>query len=168
MVQRAWMLLGIAGLAVMLTNCGQTYELQSITVSDSLAGTGSSFNIEGIGNTQPMIVTAHYSNGKTEDVTVHSTFALGVSKNEFAPADAVTVSASGIAQAIVSPTEGVASCTWTATPTDEKCTTFSYATDPYPVTVTYKGFKATGYLSVAAAGGCYDGINDKAPSGYGC
>lgn len=168
MLRRALVLLSVAGLAFMMTGCGQTYDLQSITVSNSLAGTSSEFNIEGIGNTQPLVVTAHYSNGKTEDVTVHSTYALGVSTDSEAPADAVTVSSSGIIQAIVSPKEGIAACTWTATPTTDKCTAWSYSTQPYPITVTYQGQTAVGYLSVAAAGACYDGISYIPASGYGC
>ncbi len=165
MVQRVITVLCVGVMSVFMASCGQSYSLQSITVAPS------SPNIEGIGNTQALTVTAHFSNTKTEDVTGKSTFEIGGSSNPRAPLDAVTVSKAGILQAVISPTTGVAACTWHATPTGTSSstssnTTFEYSTDPYPVTITYSGFTATAYLSVAAASSCYDGITYKAPSGF--
>jgi hypothetical protein len=165
MVQRALVLLCVGCMAVFMSSCGQTYELQSITVASTLTGVPTT-NLEGIGASDSFIVTAHYSNTKSEVVTVHSNFQLGSSTDALAPLDAVTLSRSGVAQAVISPSKGVGACTWHATPTNSTDTLFGYTTEPYPVTVTYQGFSATGYINVASAGACYDGQEFIAPAGF--
>lgn len=166
MVKRALVLLCVGCMAVFMSSCGQTYELQSITVASAATGVPSA-NLEGIGATDSFIVTAHYSNTKSNVVTVQSSFQLGASTDPNAPLDAVSLNRSGVVQAIQSPTTGSGACTWHATPTNSTDTTFSYSTEPYPVTVTYQGFTAQAYLSVASAGGCYDGQAFPAPAGFG-
>lgn len=141
--------------------CGQTYELQSITVAAKSTGTAST-NLEGIGSEDSLIVTAHFSNTKTEDVTTRATFQLGASSRTdgAAPLTAVTLDKSGILKAVD------AACTWHAAPTDSKLTTFDYSTEPYTVTVNFNGFTTQAFVSVASAAGCYDGQSFKAPSGF--
>jgi hypothetical protein len=167
MVRRVFTVLCVGFMCVFVASCGQSYKLQSITVSPT------SPNIEGIGALQQLTVTSHYSNTKSQGVTVHSSFELGASSDSasgLAPLDAVTLSKSGVLQAVVSPTLGTGACTWHATPTNASDTTFSYTTNPYPVTITYteNGVSATAYafVSVASEGGCYDGQAFLAPSGF--
>jgi hypothetical protein len=167
MLRRAFILLCVGLLMVMLASCGQTYKLMSITVTTTPAGattpSASAWgNIEGIGNTATLAVTAHYSNTKTEDVTVKSTFEVGDSTDPRAPTGALTVNVSGIAKAV----DPNGTCTWYAEPTNSADTTFAYDTKPYVVTVTYSGFTTTAYVSVDSVVDCYDGITYTAPSGY--
>lgn len=157
MVRRALILLCSGFMAVFMASCGQTYELQSITVSPSQP------NIEGINTPQALTVTAHFSNTKTEDVTAKSVYqisqATALDPDAHTPLEALTVNKSGIVE-----TTSVPACTWTdALSPDGK--TYSYwITSPYIVTITYAGFTTTSSVSVASRAGCYDGIGFKAPA----
>lgn len=179
MVRRALVVLCLGLMTILLASCGQTYELQSISVaatagtSTASASTGSASaaaNIEGIGNTATLAVTANYSNSKTQDVTVNSIYQVDASTDPRAPLTDLTVNKSGIAKA-VNPN---GTCTWYAEPTSSADTSFAYGTQPYPVTITYteNGVTATtmAYISVDSATDCYDaeaGIGTiAAPSGY--
>ncbi len=148
MIRRACILLCVAVTILFLSGCGQTYELQSITVSTTLNGAEEGINIEGP-TSQALVVTAHYSNTKTEDVTVHSTFQLGASADAQAPLTSVSVNNSGIVQVVAS------ACTWTATANG---TGYTYTSQPYVVTVSYAGFTAVQDISVDNEAACYDGI----------
>jgi hypothetical protein len=144
-------------MAVFMSSCGQTYELQSITISPTAV------SLEGGGAQQAFVVTANYSNTKTNVVTVKSAYQIGV------PADEATnplynqaslkLNQSGIVEVV-----GV-TCTWTTTPVNTgTTTTYSYGTDPYVLTATYtegsKTVTAIALLSVNnAAGVCYDPTN---------
>ncbi len=68
-------------LMALMASCGQTYSLQSISVTPGAYGaTGSAaMNLEGIGSYQTLTVTAQFSNTKTQNVTSSSTFVLGPS-----------------------------------------------------------------------------------------
>jgi hypothetical protein len=157
MVRRAMLVLCFALLTVFMASCGQTYELQSISVVAMPAGaiTSSSpiADLEGIGSSANLVVTAHYSNTKTEDVTVKANYGTsapsptGVKLD--APLGAVTVNQSGHAS-VVDP-----ACTWTATANG---TGYTYTPYYYTVTVTYSGYTTYAYLAVASETGCYDGI----------
>jgi hypothetical protein len=171
MVRRALVVLCLGFVTILMASCGQTYQLQSITVAATSAGSSttsasSAANIEGIGNTAAFAVTAHYSNSKTEDVTVSSKYQVDASTDPRAPLGDLTVSESGIAKA-VNPN---GTCTWYAIPTSSADTAFAYGTQPYPVSITYteNGVTATtmAYISVASATDCYDGLTYLAPSGY--
>ncbi len=157
MERRALVVLCLSLMTLLLASCGQTYELQSITVSGPQGGTDSSFNIEGFGNSQPVVVTANYTNGKTDDVTIHSNYSMGASADPNAPLTAVEVNQSGVLKVI----DGA--CTWSYT-FPNGSTTANYTTQPYPVTITYSGHTTTAFLSVASEGGCYDGIGFPAPA----
>jgi hypothetical protein len=133
--------------------------LQSITVASTNTGTATT-NLEGIGASDSFIVTAHYSNTKSNVVTVKSTFQLGASADANAPLASLSLNNSGVVKTVD------AACTWHAQPTNVTDTTFAYTTQPYTVTVTFEGFTTTGYVNVANAGECYDGIGYQAPSGF--
>jgi len=159
MVRRALIVLCVGLMTILLANCGQTYELESISISPD---TG--YNLEGLGKTGQLTVTANYSNSKTEDVTSKSQFQISGSLDPMAPLGAVTVNNSGL----VANSANTPICTWYAEPTGTGTTNsgFSYTTLPYTVTVTYSGHTAQAPISVDSVGGCYDGITYLAPAGY--
>ncbi len=159
MLRRAMVVLVIACLALLWTGCGQTYELQSITVASTATGTAST-NLEGIGSSDSLIVTAHYSNTKSEVVTVHATYELEGSADANAPIAALSLNNSGILKTVD------AACTWHAQPTNSTDSAFAYTTQPYTVNITYQGFSTQAFVSVDSAGGCYDGTGYPAPSGF--
>ena len=152
MVRRVLIVLFFGLMTIFMASCGQTYELQSITVAPAQP------NIEGINTSQALVVTAHYSNTKTQDVTTNSTFQISGSSDPLAPLSGLTVNKSGIVETTAAP-----ACTWDyALNPDGK--TYSYwITSPYVVTVSYSGFTTTSAVSVASLAGCYDGIGFKAP-----
>lgn len=158
MVRRAMLVLCFALLTVFMASCGQTYELQSISVVAIPAGattsTSAIADLEGIGSTANLVVTAHYSNTKTEVVTVKANWngtsapsPTGVKLD--APVGAVTVNQSGLAS-VVDP-----ACTWVATASG---TSYTYTPYYYTVTVTYSGYTTYAYIAVDSETGCYDGI----------
>lgn len=157
MVRRALVVLCFAFSTVFMASCGQTYQLQSISVTPAQP------NIEGINSPSPglqLVVTAHYSNTKSEDVTAHSTYQLGASSDPKAPLNALTVNKSGVVQ-----TTSVPACTWGDQLNPDKSTYSYWITSPYVVTVTYSGFTTTAAVSVASlAPNCYDGTGLKAPT----
>jgi hypothetical protein len=159
MLHRVMVVLVIASLTLLWTGCGQTYELQSITVASTNTGTATT-NLEGIGASDSFIVTAHYSNTKSNVVTTQSKFQLGASADANAPLASLSLNNSGVVKTVD------AACTWHATPTNTTDTTFAYTTQPYTVTVTFEGFTTTGYVNVANAGECYDGVTYQAPAGF--
>jgi hypothetical protein len=154
MVRRALIVLFFGLMTTFMASCGQTYKLQSITVAPA------SPNIEGIGSSQQLTVTAHYSNTKTQDVTNQSTYQIGASSDINAPMNAVMANNSGIVKVV----DGA--CTWVAEPTDPPTDSkFLYGTSPYTVTITYSGFTTTAFVSVNSLAGCFDPSNP-APTGF--
>ncbi len=157
MVQRALVLLCVGCMAVLMSSCGQTYELQSITISPTAV------SLEGGGAQQAFVVTANYSNTKTNVVTVKSNYQIGVptdeATNPLYNQASLKLNQSGIVEVV-----GV-TCTWTTTPvTTGTATSYTYGTDPYVLTATYsegsKTVTAIALLSVNnAAGVCYDPTN---------
>jgi hypothetical protein len=153
MVRRVLTMLCVGFMCVFAASCGQTYELQSITVSPN------SPNVEGIGGTQALTITAHYSNTKTEDVTARTTF------NGSGLPPTVTLNLSGILEAV----GGV--CTWSAEPTDPPTDSqFAYSTDPFIASASYteNGVTKTTpiFVSADSLAGCYDGQEFPAPAGF--
>jgi hypothetical protein len=161
MVRRALVVLCLGFMTVLLAGCGQTYELQSISVTPSQP------NIEGINSPSPglqLVVTAHFSNGKTEDVTTKSTYQISQATaltDPETPLDALTVNKSGVLQ-----TTPVPACTWGDQLEAVGGTTYSYwITSPYVVNITYSDFTTTASVSVdSLAPGCYDGTGFVAPT----
>jgi hypothetical protein len=160
MVRRALIVLCIGLMTVIMASCGQTYELQSITIAPD---TG--YDLVGLAKSGQLTVTAHFSNTKTEDVTAKSLYQVGASQDPRAPLGAVTVNNSGLVQN----SANVGVCTWYATPTGTGAanTTFGYYTYPYTVTVTYSGHTAQTQISVNSVADCYDGTTGNTPpAGY--
>jgi hypothetical protein len=153
MVRRVLLVLCFGFMIIFMASCGQTYELQSITIAPTQP------NIEGLSTQQALTVTAHYSNTKTADVTVKATYQLAGSSDKNAPLAGLTVNNSGILETTSTP-----ACTW-AWALNSDGTTYTYAiTSPYVVTATYSGHTATASVSVASLSPCYDGIGYKAPA----
>ena len=135
------------------TGCGGN-QLQSITVVGKISQTAN-MSLVGIGASDSFVVTANYSNGSKVDLTTASTYTIATpnpapvgSATFLAPANAVTVNASGIVQ------EVAAVCTWTAVTTG---TTTTNATNPYIVTISTSGQVATAFISAASTAGCPHG-----------
>jgi hypothetical protein len=152
MARRALIGLCVVFMCIFAASCGQTFDLQSITVSPS------SPNVEGIGGQVALTVTAHYSNTKTANVTVHTKF----DTSTLPPA--VTLNASGILEAV-----GPA-CTWHATPTNAGDSSFDYSTDPFIANASYteNGVTKTTpiFVSVDSVADCFDGQAFPAPTGF--
>jgi hypothetical protein len=165
MVRRAMVVLCLGLMTILLASCGQTYELQSISITPD---TG--FDLDGLGKSGQLKVTAHYSNTKTEDVTVKSIYQVSVPQDSDPRAPlsvpgtnqgAVTVDNSGLVQN--SAYFGI--CTWYASPTSAALSSYSYFTKPYAVTATYSGHTAQTQISVDSVEDCFDTANP-APAGY--
>lgn len=150
MVRRALIVLCVGFMCIFAASCGQTYQLQSITVAPSSPG------LEGISQTLPLKITAHFSNTKTEDVTAVSTYALASTGQ---PIDALSVSPSGI----LSTSTLTPACTWKATLNPDG-KTYSYSiVEPYQLTVTYHGVTAMAAVTVDSAATCYDPTHPAPP-----
>jgi hypothetical protein len=130
-------------LAFAFSGCGDSYELQSISIDPTHP------NVVGIGGTQQFTVTAHYSNNKTSDVTRRATFQISAPSGggSFAPLSAVTINANGLVEAL-----NPGACTWMVSGTSPN---WLYGTDPYILTVSFGGKTVEGYISVASIAGCY-------------
>ena len=159
MVRRALAVLCFGLMTMFLTSCGQTYHLESITVSPT------SLSLEGISTSQPLTVTANYSNTKTEDVTTRAAYqmsqatATGPNADPNTPNNGASVNNSGIVA--TSPTVGA--CTWLTTLNpDGKTYTYSI-TSPYVVTITYQGFTTTADVYVDSLASCNDPLKPAPP-----
>jgi hypothetical protein len=154
MLRRVLTVLGAGFMAMLLANCGQTYKLQSITITPAVG-----YNLVSPGQTGAFVVTANYSNTKTNIVTVNSSYQIGASQapGDAAPLNAVSVNNSGV----VSASSSIPSCTWVATTSG---TTTTYATYPYPVSVQYTEngitVQAQAPISMATAAGCNYGATE--------
>jgi hypothetical protein len=127
--------------ALLLINCGQTYELSSIEI------TPTSPNVIGIGGTQQVAVTARYTNDKTQDVTVRSTFTITAPSGTIlvVPQSALTISPNGMIEVI----QGA--CTWTKGGTTAAPV---YGTTPYVLKASFDKHDAIAFISVSAIAGC--------------
>jgi hypothetical protein len=151
MARRALAVLCFGILSLFMASCGQTYHLDSITVSPK------SFYLEGPNaptplESQPLTVTGNYSNTKTEIVTTGSTYqvdqATGMSDPN-TPTGAVFVNGtSGVVE--VSPR--ILACTFKLNSTGTGYVT----TSPYVVTVTYQGQQDTAAVYVDTMPNCHD------------
>ncbi len=128
MGRRTLMVFGLGFMTLLLASCGQTYEVQSITVTDA-----DSFTLTSLGVGDPLTVTANYSNSKTAIVTTKSQYnGVEGSNNPVvgaAPNGAVTVNNSGIVE-----DSSVQACTYAPTASGTPTTYTSY---PYLANVSY-------------------------------
>jgi hypothetical protein len=145
MVRRALLAICSALLLIGMGGCGQTYELQSISVSPT------SFSLGAIGATEPLVVTAVYTNTKSEVVTAKTQFGADSPAGDAtnAPPSALKVNLSGVVEVVG------AACTWTATQGADG-TTYTYSSQPYVVTATFEGHQTQAFVNVNSEQGCYD------------
>jgi hypothetical protein len=146
MVRRVFTVFCLGAIAILMTSCGQTYELQSISVSPSSA------NFDTFGSTQQFTVTATYTNTKTEDVTARSNYSIGPSpalNSTTAPLPPVNAPISYNDSGLVTASANVPACTYAPT---------TNVPSPYSLNITYteNGITktASASLNVATASGC--------------
>jgi hypothetical protein len=148
MVRRALIVLCVGLMTILLANCGQTYELVSISVSPA-AG----YSLTNAAPQGALTVTANYSNSKTADVTMKSSYEILASSLDSTTAPlnvagvpTVTVNNSGV----VTANAAAPACTWSATTPPQP--------SPYQVQVSYtdNGVTARALVSinVATSAGC--------------
>jgi hypothetical protein len=147
MVRRVLGVLCLGITVLFMSSCGQTYKVQSIAVTPA-AG----YILLNSAPTGQLTVTATFSNTKTEDVTLSSTYPVGGSGNPTAgaaPLNAVTVSESGLVEA----SGTIPACTYVPATSGTGFTSY-----PYTVTVTYTNNGVTVHqpvsINVATAPGC--------------
>lgn len=142
MVKRALVLLCVGCMAVFMSSCGQTYQLQSINVSPSY------INLTGAGAEQQFVVTATYTNTKTNVVTVNSKYQingspLNTTDPGVAPLASLKLNNSGLVEVV-----GLA-CTFP---------TSSTTGSPYTLNISYtegsKTVTAIANIDVTNAPGC--------------
>ncbi len=149
MGRRALVVLCLGFMTVLLASCGQTYKLESITIAPA-AG----YSLTNAVPQGALTVTATYSNSKTADVTVNSSYEILASalNSTTAPLSVngvptVTINKSGV----VSASGAAVACTWSGTTTP-------YLPNQYLAQASYTedGVTATASVSinVATAPGC--------------
>ena len=146
MVRRVMIVLCVGFMGIFAASCGQTYKLQSISVSPT------SLSLDTFGSTQQLTVTATYTNTKTNDVTQKSQYTIGGSS---APDNAAPLSVNGMPtvtvnnSGLVAASSNVPACTYAAT---------TNAAYPYSVNVSYTEdgvtVSSSASLNVATASGC--------------
>lgn len=148
MVRRALIMLCFGFMTVFMASCGQTYKLQSISISPAAGYSLSNAVPQGA-----LTVKANYSNTKTSDVTANSSYQMIASalNNTTAPLNAVEVNKSGV----VTASGSVLACTW-ASSTSGGTTTYTPAPYLAQVSFTDNGITATASvpIHVVTAPGC--------------
>jgi hypothetical protein len=151
-VKRKYILAALVGtLALILSSCGTSDKLSTITISD---GSSSLANLQGIGGTLQLTVTANYTSGKTVDITNWAVYtAVPDPINNVddtglplaSPPATITISATGLLTAV-----DPAVCTWQNLGT--VATPSWFLTGDYKITATYKGFTSQPiFIGVASA-----------------
>jgi len=143
MLRRVLAGLCVGFMCIFVTSCGQTYKVVSIDVTPA-----NGYSLDSSSPTGQLTVTATYSNTKTSDVTLSSSYSVQGSGNpipEAAPVGAVVINNSGL----VTASGTLLACTFDAT-----------TSTPYPyiaqVSYTNNGVTvhATAPINVATAPGC--------------
>ncbi len=162
MVRRTLIVLCVGVITVLLASCGQTYKLQSISITPA-AG----YNLTDANPQGALTVTASYSNTKSNVVTVNSSYEIQASplSSTTAPLSVdgvptVTVNKSGV----VTASSTAVACTWVAVNTNG---TTTYQSEPYLAQASYteNGVTATASvaINVATSAGC-GGQSNTAPA----
>jgi hypothetical protein len=150
-------LAAVLGAATLLASsgCGTSDKLASLTITQKNSSSSSGFmNLQGIGGTLQLVVTANYTSGKTVDETNFSTFTVNPDGTLFdhstplpAPPLGMTISPTGMLTAV-----DPAICTWTNSGTDD--TPSWFLTGNYMITATYKGIVSQPvFVAVASSSG---------------
>jgi hypothetical protein len=175
MVRRAFVVLCFGLMTILMAGCGQSYKLLSLTVTPGTPSASGNqlITLLGIGGFQQLTVTAAFSNGKTQDVTVdpHTTFQINASGMPAAlnpavavPLTSISLSKSGkvtvLSEACTVDTEPVPGSGDTA------WTYFGY---PYKAQVSYteNGVTATTSLDIFVINSryCWDGTDSVGGNG---
>jgi len=164
--------LACALLAFSMLGCGNTNNLQSITLSARLingvapATQSGFFTLAGNGGTIQLLATGNYSSSKTKDLTNEVTYTMIVDPvngvDAFgdslpAPPQTAQISVTGLITAVEP-----ATCSWVDVSPDPTKPAWFYSGD-YEVTVTFQGVKSQPvYIPVASSAGNpnYNGINN--------
>lgn len=174
MVRRTLIVLCLGLMTIFMASCGQTYKLLSITVTPGTldASGNSAIYLEGDAAFQQLTVTATYSNTKTSDVTLKSTYQIGASDIGLyfnnpnpAPLTAIAANRTGLIS-VIGP-----ACTWDTEPTNSGDTAWAYGLYPYHAMISYteNGVTVTAPLDVNVANwafSCFDGKAFTPSSGF--
>ena len=152
-VKHKYILAALVGtLSLILSACGTSDKLSTITISD---GSSSLANLKGIGGTLQLKVTANYTSGKLVDITDWAVYtAVPDPPNKAvddmgtplpSPPQTITINSTGLLTAV-----DPAVCTWTNLGTVQ--TPSWFLTGDYKITAAYKGFVSQPiYIGVASA-----------------
>jgi len=168
MVRRALQVLCFAFMVAFMASCGQTYKVQSLTVTPgAMSASGSQqITLLGIGAYQQLTVTATFSNSKSQDVTSASHFQLNapnmpanLNPTVAVPLTSVSLSPSGkvtvLSTACTSDTEPVPNSNNTA---------WTYFTYPYKAQISYtdNGVTVTTLMDINVINSryCWDGTDN--------
>ncbi len=140
MGRRALVVLCWVFMTIVMASCGQTYKLQSITISPAAGYSLTNASPQGA-----LTVTASYSNTKTADVTGKSSYEILASSlsNTTAPQNAVMINKSGLVIA----SGATPACTWSGTTQSPYMAQASYTEDGVTA-------MASVPINVATASGC--------------
>jgi hypothetical protein len=137
----------VAALALLSTSCGNSDKIGSVTVSaansaGATTGTAGTINLQGLGGTIQLKVTANYTSGKLVDETNYSTFTItpeGTLDNQVTalpvPPLGVSINATGLLTAV-----DPAICTWVNAGT--LTTPGWFFSGDYRVVATYRGIQS--------------------------
>jgi hypothetical protein len=170
MVRRVLIVLSFGLMTMFMASCGQTYKLLSISVTPGTpsASGNQQITLLGIGAFQQLTVTAKFSNGKTQDVTVdpHTTYQLNASgmPADLNPAVAVPMQNVSLSQS-GKVTVLSKACTVDTEPVPgSNNTAWTYFGYPYKALISYtqNGETATTLLDVNVINSryCWDGTDD--------
>ena len=141
-------------LSLLTTSCGTGDKIGSVTIT-AAGASGGVVNLQGLGGTLQLIVTANYTSGKQITETNWATYtvtAQGVDDTGAAlpaPPLGVTMNATGLLTAV---DPGI--CTWTNENTGSSALTQPswFFTGDYEVVATYRGFQSNPiYIPVSSA-----------------
>ncbi len=146
MGRRALVVLCLVFMTIVMASCGQTYKLESISISPAAGYSLTNASPQGA-----LMVTASYSNSKTANVTTGSSYEILASAlgSTTAPPNAVMVNNSGVVIA----SGATMACTWNGATSSPYMAQASYtengvtATASVPINVT----TASGCSSQASA-----------------
>jgi hypothetical protein len=166
MVRRALVVLCFALMTVFMASCGQTYKLQSLTVTPGAVNAAGNQQVTllGIGAYQQLTVTATFSNTKTQDVTNAASYQLNAS---LMPASLNPAVAVPLASVSLSPSGKLTvlgkACTVDTEPAPGSTGTYTYFSYPYKAQISYtnNGVTATTEMDVNVINAryCWDGTD---------
>ena len=150
-------LAAVLGAATLLVSsgCGTSDKLTSLTITQKNSSSSSGFmNLQGIGGTVQLVVTANYTSGKTVDETNWATYTVNPERtldNNITPLPApplgMTISPTGMLTAV-----DPAICTWINLGSDD--TPAWFLSGDYMITATYKGIVSQPvFVGVASSSG---------------